>query len=136
MIRNLIGIILFIGVCFSSKLHAQNVQINEEPVITEMMDRFATINKGKINVEGYRIQILATTDRKRLASVKQGFQYRYPNVAVDWIQTPPYYKLRAGAFATKLEALRLLHILKRDYSNAYLAIDKNIRPFELIGSIY
>lgn len=120
----------------SNQLLGQNVQIEEEPVIKDMMELFTTNNKGKTNIEGYRIQILATNDRQRLERVKQGFQYRYPNIAVDWVQTPPYYKLRAGAFATKLEALRLLHILKKDYPNAYPAIDKNIRPYELIGGIY
>ncbi|MCI5081107.1 MAG: SPOR domain-containing protein [Saprospiraceae bacterium] len=136
MFRKIDSLIIFAFLFFGTAMQAQNIQIKEDPVLADMMQQFIDLNKSKTSVEGYRIQILATTDRQRLESVKQGFQYRYPNVAVDWIQTPPYYKLRAGAFATKLEALRLLHILKRDYSNAYLAIDKNIKPYELIGSIY
>ena len=114
--------------------NAQDVQIFEEPMITRMMDRFVEINKSKANVDGWRIQILATTDRQKLESVKQSFRYQYPNVPIDWIHSKPYYKLRAGAFSTKLEALRLKYILEQEYSGIYLVRDDAIRPEELIGA--
>ncbi len=115
-------------------LSAQNVQVFEEPTITKMMDRFVEINKAKANVDGWRIQILATTDRQKLESVKQTFRYQYPNIPIDWIHSKPYYKLRAGAFSTKLEALRLKYILEQEYSGIYLVRDDAIRPDELIGT--
>ena len=98
------------------------------------MDRFVEINKAKANVDGWRIQILATTDRQKLETVKQTFRYQYPNIPIDWIHSKPYYKLRAGAFATKLEALRLKYILEQEYSGIYLVRDDAIRPEELIGT--
>lgn len=129
--------LLFLGfalVCCSVSLAAQNIQIFEEPTITKMMDRFTEINKAQANIDGWRIQILATTDRQKLESVKQSFRYQYPNVPIDWIHSKPYYKLRAGAFATKLEALRLKYILEQEYSGIYLVRDDAIRPQELIGT--
>lgn len=98
------------------------------------MERFAENNKSKSYVSGWRVQIMATPDRQRLESVKQSFQYRYPSVPVDWVHSAPYYKLRAGAFSTKLEALRLKYILERDYPGIYLVKDDAIRPRELIGN--
>lgn len=115
---------------------AQNIRYNEDPVINQMMDRFTEINQSQTTISGWRIQILATTDRQHLESVRQSFQYRYPNIPVDWIHSRPYYKLRAGAFATKLEALRLRHILERDYPGIYPVKDDNIRPQELINAAY
>lgn len=134
MIRCFVLLLCFIFASIS--LSAQNVQINEAPAITRMMEAFVNQNKEQASVDGYRIQILATTDRQRVEDVKQGFRYRYPNIPIDWVHTKPHYKLRAGAFSTKLEALRLLYILKRDYPSAYLAKDRFIRPEELIGSYY
>ena len=97
-----------------------------------MMDRFTEINRAKTFVDGWRVQILATPDRQRLDQARQSFQVRYPNVSSDWVHSKPYYKLRAGAFASKLEALRLLYIMKEDYPGAYLVKDNQVRPEELV----
>ncbi|MCB0587161.1 MAG: SPOR domain-containing protein, partial [Phaeodactylibacter sp.] len=112
----------------------QNVFVEEDAPIGEMMARFVEANKARQFVDGWRVQILATPDRQRLESVKQSFQYRYPSIPVDWVHVAPYYKLRAGAFSSKLEALRLKYILERDYPGIYLVRDDAIHPRELIGN--
>ncbi len=128
----LLGIL--VACCAATPAQAQNIQVNEDPLITKMMERFVEINKSRTSVEGWRIQVLATTDRQKLEVTRQNFQYRYPNIPIDWVHSKPYYKLRAGAFVTKLEALRLKHILERDYSGIYLVRDDNIRPAEFINT--
>ena len=131
---------LFVGllICLfgSQDLQAQAIQYNEDQVVADMMDRFVALNKAKNTVEGWRIQILATNDRQKLESARQTFQYRYPNIPVDWVHNRPWYQLRAGAFSTKLEALRLKHILSQDYTGIYPVKDDNIRPSELIDAAY
>lgn len=127
---------LLVCLISTSSLKAQGVQLNEEPVIGKMMDRFVEINKAKGTVEGWRIQILATNDRQKLESARQAFQYRYPNVPVDWVHNRPWYQLRAGAFSTKLEALRLKYILGQDYTGIYPVKDDSIHPTELINAAY
>lgn len=131
MLRNfcLFAILLF---C-SAGLNAQNILIEEDDPIGPMMERYIELNKAKSRVAGWRVQIMATPDRQRLESVKQSFQYRYPSVPVDWVHSSPYYKLRAGAFSSKLEALRLKYILEQDYPGIYLVKDDAIAPRELIG---
>lgn len=130
--NKLFYLILLIGLSVG-QVDAQNIQINEEPGVAQLMNSFIAINKSKINVDGWRIQLLATTDRNRMENAKQNFQYQYPNIAVSWVHEKPYYKLRAGAFSSKLEATRMLYVLKREYPGAYPARDRNIRPGELAG---
>lgn len=125
--------LFLISLCSIPALAQQNVSIDEDPPIGTMMDRFAEINKSKSFVAGWRVQIIATPDRERLESVKQSFQYRYPSIPVDWVHAKPYYKLRAGAFTSKLEAMRLKYILEQDYPGIYLVKDDAIRPRELVG---
>ena len=129
--KQIILILAFISSC--AGLTQAQVSINEQAAISQMMQRFVEINRARIAVDGWRIQLLATTDRTKLDSALRSFQNRYPNIAVDWVHERPYYKLRAGAFNTKLEATRVLYNLKRDYPSAYPAQDKNIRPEELAG---
>lgn len=124
-------------VLFSVQLaFAQNVKLSEEPVITKMMEHFINVNKSKEFVDGWRVQILATTDRQKLESARSAFSYRYPSIASNWEHSKPYYKLRAGAFASKLETLRLLYLLKTEYPGAYLVKDNKISPEELIDTGY
>lgn len=125
----IVGFLFF----FLTNSKGQNVIIKEEPLITSMMEKFTALNKASGNIEGWRIQILATTDRQRMENVKQTFQYRYPNIPIDWEHKKPYYKLRAGAFATKLEAMRLKYILDEEYPGTYPVKDGQIKPSELIS---
>ena len=126
-------LILAIAVPFIGQ--AQNIVINEQSDITKLMDRYENINKEKTLVDGWRIQLLATTDRQRMETERRNFQYRYPSVTVNWVHSSPYYKVRAGAFTSKLEALRLKYILSQDYSGIYLVKDDKIQKKELIDSL-
>ncbi|MFT4687018.1 MAG: hypothetical protein ACJATN_001223 [Neolewinella sp.] len=110
--------------CFTSNLAAQSVTVKTEPGIDALMELFQTENEAESKVDGWRVQILATTDRNRLNTVESEFKVNYPSVLVDWVHTKPYYKLRAGAFQTKQEAERLKYTLGRQFEGVYLVKDK------------
>ncbi len=118
---------------FSAPVMAQKIQIEEQPLIAQMMDQFVQANKARNTVDGWRIEILATTSRQQMENVMQSFQYQYPNLPIDWVHNNPYFKLRVGAFATKLEATHMLHVLKKDYPGAYRVMDNKMKPEELIN---
>jgi hypothetical protein len=119
---SLMFLVVLIG---SSQLAGQSaVAINTETGIDALMELFQTQNEAENKVEGWRVQILATTDRSRLETVESAFKVNYPSVPVDWVHTKPYYKLRAGAFQTKQEAERLKHTLERQFEGVYLVKDK------------
>jgi len=109
---------------FSGDLTAQAVTVKTEPGIDALMELFQTENESENKVDGWRVQILATTDRNRLNTVESEFKVNYPSVPVDWVHTKPYYKLRAGAFQTKQEAERLKYTLGRQFEGVYLVKDK------------
>lgn len=111
------------------------VSFSSDAKISKMMDRFIEINKATTTIDGWRIQLLASTDRQKVESAKFQFQSFYPNISVDWTHSRPYYKLRAGAFATKLDAIRMLYVLKQDYPTAYPTRDNTIRPEELVPGL-
>lgn len=129
--RHLITLIL--GCLLVGTVTAQSVQVKAEPLIEQMMNQYADQNKARTTVSGWRVQILATTDRQQLERTQQSFQYHYPNIPVHWEHSRPYYRLRAGAFRTKLDALRLKHILGREYDGLYLVRDDRINPRELLN---
>lgn len=112
-------------------VRAQNVNVNVEPKIEELADKWQARNEAQTTVDGWRVQILATTDRARLEAVEADFKINYPSVSVDWVHAKPYYKLRAGAFLTKQEAERLKATLSRQFEGVYLVKDE-VKESELV----
>lgn len=124
-----------IFLCFCIQFSAAQgvINVNEDSTVSDLMNRWVEINQATLTVDGWRIQLLATSDRAKVENAKRRFQTLYPNIFVDWTHSKPYYKLRAGAFASKLEATRMLYLLKKDYPTAYPAKDDTIRPAELLN---
>ncbi len=108
--------------------HAQGgVTINEEPVISKMMEAYAGINKVTTSVQtidGFRIQLMATTDRRKVDQMMSSFSARYTDVPVTWSQAAPYYRVRVGAFVSRDGATKYLQNIKKDYPDAYIVPDK------------
>jgi hypothetical protein len=75
-------------------------------------------------IDGFRIQILASTDRRQIESGQSTFAARYPTTFVTWQQAKPYYRLRVGAFTSRSDATRYLQNIRRDYPDAYIIPDK------------
>jgi hypothetical protein len=116
---------------FTQHMKAQ-VTINEPPMVTQMLERYIELNKQDTRVRGYRILIYSSRDRNRMERTLRDFQYAYPNITVDWKHDQPDYKIRAGAFETKLEAQRLLNVVRQDYPDASIMTDYNMRSEELV----
>jgi hypothetical protein len=114
-------------------LQAQgNITEKVDPAVASLMKRYVDINKSTKTISGWRIQILATTDRQKVEDALNKFNSLYPNINADWIQSKPYYKLRAGAYTSKREAIAAQYLLKMDYPTAYPVQDNEIKPEELI----
>ncbi len=108
-----------------------NIVVTAPPVITQMMTTYETANRAG-TMDGWRVQLLATTNRQQLDTERQSFQYNYPNIPLNWVHNRPYYKLRAGAFRTRIDAERLKFLLSRDYDGLYLVRDESIQPREFL----
>ena len=109
----------------------QEIQLNEDPKITQLQRNWVNANRSSPRIEGWRVQIMASTDRTQVEEGRNRFRQLYPEVAADWIQEKPYYKLRVGAFRSKLEALAFVSTLV-EYAGAYPAKDSNIHPRDFL----
>lgn len=125
MRKSIFSILLVLFAVVISK--AQGVTISEEPTITKMMAAYTGINKVTTStqmIDGFRIQLMATTDRRKVDQVMSSFSAIYQGVPVTWSQAQPYYRIRVGAFAQRDGASRYLQTIKKDYPDAYIVTDK------------
>lgn len=124
--RNSVLSILLIFFTFVTA-KAQGVTISEEPIITKMMEVYTGINKATTStqtIDGFRIQLMATTDRRKVDQLMSDFSGRYQGVPVTWSQAQPYYRVRVGAFINRDGATKYLQNIKKDYPDAYIVTDK------------
>lgn len=109
---------------FASQPAFSQVNINEDAAVSQMIERHIQINRATQDLEGWKVQLIATSDRTKVMEMKGEFLSRYPQIKVDWDYSAPYYKLKAGAFLTKLEAANLKYRIRYDYPDAYITKDQ------------
>ncbi|MEM9835655.1 MAG: SPOR domain-containing protein [Bacteroidota bacterium] len=119
-----IAIFLFCLVGLGTVSAQSSIVVQADSDVSAILDAFVQVNTTETKVEGWRVQILATADRRRLEAVERNFKLNYPSIPVDWVHAKPYYKLRAGAFQTKQEAERLKYTLGRQFDGVYLVKDQ------------
>jgi SPOR domain len=132
--RTLCVVLLMMGI---KNMHSQNnITINEEPPISRMMEIYASGIKTNAPtnpntggqpaqiVDGFRIQLMATTDRRKVDDTQAQFGSLYPGVFSTWSQAKPYYRVRVGAFPSRTEASNFLTKIKKDYPDAYIVPDR------------
>jgi hypothetical protein len=93
--------------------------VEKDSRIDEMMDKKITIVKtnkvastktvmidryGRVNLPGFRLQVLTSTDRSQIYAAKAKLYQQFPGNAIYVIAQAPFFKLRFGNFTTKAEA--------------------------------
>lgn len=128
MKKNLILILLL----FCTTWASAQVNLSEDYMVERIMMRFKEINQSKPTASGWRIQVLASTDRRKVEAAYSVFKSRYPYIPCEWKHISPYYKLQAGAYLTRLEAIAALEKIKVHYRTAFPTIDQHISINELL----
>lgn len=116
----------------SAFLNGQEITRNEEPSITALMEKFIAWNTEKDWINGWRIQIISTDDRRLMEKTLSSFKNRYPNISsVHWEQLSPYYRIKVGAFSSKLKAQAFLAEVRSHYPSAIIVWEQ-IKKTELV----
>lgn len=114
-------------------VQAQSITVNEEPTISRMMETYVSGGKAATSpsttntvqvIDGFRIQLMATTDRLKVDEAQSSFAARYPGVYTGWSQAKPYYRVRVGGFSSRTEASNFLQKIKKEYPDAYIVPDR------------
>lgn len=110
---------------------AQGIQVTEHGGIRTVMNQYINQNQSNPMVEGWRIQIISTNDRRKMESFKAKFEYAYPQMYLNWEHRNPWYLVKVGAFKTKLELQAFIQDLKDDFPQA-IPIKDQVSKSELI----
>lgn len=100
-----------------------DAQIIEEASVSDLMERWKLLNLATKEVRGYRVQILASTDRRHVESVQRVFERRYPDYPVHFAHNEPYYYLKTGAFITNQKAQGFMKKMAKEYPASLIVTD-------------
>ena len=98
--------------------------IVEEPLISSMMQSYVDYNRNNTEMRGWRIQLVATTNKRQMESAKRKFDSTYPEYELIYNHEPPFFHLKTGAFLKKQNALPFLIKMKKSYPGAFLVADE------------
>ncbi len=121
-IYNLIFALLFL-LCFNFSAQAQ-VVINEDIEIAKALEYYKTLANSVDHVNGWRIQLINTDNRRQMEAARSKFSAEYPYLKMTWEHVQPYYKVKVGAYKDKMELEAFLRELKDDFPRAIPVRDK------------
>lgn len=119
--RKLVFLVCVLGSLMSV---AKAQTIVEEPLVSSMMRSYVDYNKNHTEMRGWRIQLVATTDKRQMESAKRKFDNTYPEYELIYDHEPPFFHLKTGAFLKKQNALPFLDKMKKSYPGAFLVADE------------
>jgi len=108
------------------------ITIQEDYPIDQMVARYVSYNRAHPFVAGWRIQVSASTERYKVQADYERFTSLFPGIPAEWSHENPFYKLRAGAYQTKLEALAAVQPVKAYFKMAFPAYDRHIPVSEIL----
>lgn len=122
-----IRFLILIALIFATDSIAAQVTFNEQQAVKRLMDYYESQHRSEPSIDGWRIKIISTTDRRELERAKGKFERYYPQYACVQNYEAPYYSLKYGAFETRLDVEPLLVQFKKDFPNAIPFRDKILK---------
>lgn len=117
--------ILIAFVCIGQSTMAQGViNVTQDPAIESALQRHKEINRSMVKMSGWCVQLMASSDRDKVMQLKRQFLETNPGVPIDWDYERPFFKLKAGAFRDKIDVARLLYLIKKQHTGAYITKGK------------
>jgi hypothetical protein len=117
--RSYILIILTL-LTLASVAQNDNVTYHQDRNITELADLYKVYNKNNDLTDGYRIQVSFSNDRQEAYNNKSKLYRELPEDKCYVEYEEPYYKLRIGDYATRMEAYDKLRSVLIKFPGAFV----------------
>lgn len=109
----LLFVVVF-GLIYIYGIDAQ-VTIQETPKVKTFMENYIKVGKEEPYIDGWRIKLISTTNRRELDKARFLFESKYPDMVYEQSYESPYYSMKVGAFETRIDVEPLLVLFKEDF---------------------
>ncbi len=94
------------------------------PEIESLVGKNRYVHQQKNQEIGYRIQLIQSTDRNKVLTTRAQFSSQFPRTKSYLDYQQPYFKLRVGNFANRLEAYKFYREIREDFNRAFIVQSK------------
>ena len=104
----------------------KNLQIRQDPGITDLLVRHSQMNQHKHGADGFRLEIFFSSEnkaREKAEKVRNEFNLVFPDIASYLKFQTPNFKVRIGDFRNKSKALKTKAWIASKYPNAFIVKD-------------
>ncbi len=91
------------------------ISFNEHPAVKKLMDYYISQGQAEEIIDGWRIKIISTTDRRALENAKYLFERNFPEYECTQHYEAPHYSLKVGAYETRMDLEPMLVSFKQDF---------------------
>jgi hypothetical protein len=110
-----------------SAANSGELSIYQDPGIDSLIGRYILYNLRLNGVEGFRIQIYNSSDknaREESGRIRAEFISKFPDIAsYASFDRPGYYKIRVGDFRSRVDGIKDLLMIRKEFPDAYLVPD-------------
>ncbi len=100
-------------------------EVVQDSRLYDLLEKNVRISIEKENkMPGYRVQIFASSVRKKSDLEKSKFLSLFPTIKAHTIYEPPNYKVRIGDFKTRLDAQKALDLIHANFQESYIVRDE------------
>lgn len=121
-----IYISFFWTLCLFNLAAPAQVMINEPEEILILKEKIQAENSENDTDAGWRIQILATTERRNMDKETYLFEKRFPGLERTKKYKKPYYRILTGARKERMELYPILQRVQKYYPSAFIIKDPEI----------
>ncbi len=115
-------------------LHAQDtdrVTIHKDPRLDLLIQKQVELNKEAYKENnrtgpGYRVLVINTNDRRKALEVKSRIMTDFPEHKTYLIYQSPYFKIQAGNFRSRKEAVDLQKQILRIYPTGVIVVPSTV----------
>lgn len=115
----------------TSTAYGQSLRLVEETAVQHLIDKYVQYNKSQKKIDGWRIQFFASTDRRTMESTLRRMKNAYPDIKFVWTFNEPFYHVKAGAYANRVDAIPLQYALKKEFPGAF-PVREELEVLELL----
>ncbi len=104
-----------------------NVRFQQDSTVRNLVLKHIAKNRQNPQIDGYRIRIFAdlgTQARKESEKVRAKFYEKFPEIPVYREYDDSWWKIYVGDFRTKIEAIKSLKKIRKEFPSAFVIPDK------------
>jgi hypothetical protein len=106
-----------------------NIKVFEQPVVKNTEQKLYDYQRYSHGASpGFRVQIDFGQDHNAVNKTKSDFSVKYPGIPAYISYKQPYFKVSVGDFRKRLDAVRLLNQVRKDYPAAFIVADRIMPP--------